>query len=322
MAVYFYYGEEDFNIDLQIDLMKSKLNQDFLSMNFQTYDNPEYVDLINILRTPPMMFGEMLVVIMANEYFFSQKKYFEDAHLEDIEDALKHCPESLNIVFVVKLPREEGKKIDSRRKLYKILSKFNAQEFPVFRTYKVDDISTWIKKHAKKYKELTLKDDAIELLIQSIGNNLRNFDKELDKLKLMAHPENVVTKKMVEEIVISNQDLFNITEFIIKNQKDKALLEFKKLVDKKHPLEILAAIQTMLRKWIIIKNYANTMSTMELSKQLGMHEFALKQTIIKLKNSRIADLVRLKQNLFAVETKIKSADALDLISEVEVALIR
>ena len=34
-------------------------------------------------------------------------------------------------------------------------------------------------------------------------------------------------KKMVEEITISNQDLFNITELIIKNQKDKALLEFK-----------------------------------------------------------------------------------------------
>ena len=126
--------------------------------------------------------------------------------------------------------------------------------------------------------------------------------------------------KLINRSIISEN--YNYFHFIIKNQKDKALLEFKKLVDKKHPLEILAAIQTMLRKWIIIKNYANTMSTMELSKQLGMHEFALKQTIIKLKNSRIADLVRLKQNLFAVETKIKSADALDLISEVEVALIR
>ena len=137
----------------------------------------------------------------------------------------------------------------------------------------------------------------------------------------MAYPENTVTKKMVEDIVISNQDLFNITELIMKNQKDKALLEFQKLTDKKHPLEILAAIQTMLRKWIILKTNS-TNSTLELSKLTGMHEFVVKQTLTKLKNTKTADLVNLKQNLFEVECKIKSAESLDLISEVEIALIR
>ena len=321
MAVYFYYGEEDFNIELEIEKMKSKLNQDFIAMNFQNLDNPEYTELITALRTPPMMFGDMLIIINADKYFLSQKNYFEDAELEDIEDALKNNPESLNIVFVVKIPRDEGKKLDSRRKLYKILSKFNAQEFQTFKTYKTADIASWIRNHAKKFKDLSLKDDAIELLIEQIGNNLRQFDGELDKLKLMAYPDNVVTRKMVEDIAISNQDVFNITELIMKNQKDKALLEFQKLTDKKHPLEILAAIQTMLRKWIILKTKTSA-SSMELSKLTGMHEFVVKQTLTKLKNTKVSDLVNLKQNLFDVECKIKSAEALDIISEVEIALIR
>lgn len=321
MAVYFYYGEEDFNIELEIEKMKSKLNQDFIAMNFQNLDNPEYTELITALRTPPMMFGDMLIVINADKYFLSQKNYFEDAELEDIEDALKNNPESLNIVFVVKIPRDEGKKLDSRRKLYKILSKFNAQEFQPFKTYKTADIASWIRNHAKKFKDLSLKDDAIDLLIEQIGNNLRQFDGELDKLKLMAYPDSVVTRKMVEDIAISNQDLFNITELIMKNQKDKALLEFQKLTDKKHPLEILAAIQTMLRKWIILKTKTSA-SSLELSKLTGMHEFVVKQTLTKLKNTKVSDLVNLKQNLFDVECKIKSAEALDIISEVEIALIR
>ena len=321
MAVYFYYGDEDFNIELEIEKMKLKLNQDFIAMNFQNLDNPEYPELITALRTPPMMFGDMLIVIDAEKYFSSQKNFFEDSELDDIEDALKNNPESLNIVFVVKLPRDEGKKLDSRRKLYKILTKFNCQEFPAFKTYKTAEIAGWIKNHAKKYKDLTLNDDAMDLLIEQIGNNLRQFDGELDKLKLMAYPEKVVTKKMVEEIAISNQDLFNITELIIKNQKDKALLEFQKLIDKKHPLEILAAIQTMLRKWIILKT-KSSLSSSELSKLTGMHEFVVKQTLTKLKNTKIVDLVNLKQNLFDVECKIKSAEALDIISEVEIALIR
>ena len=127
---------------------------------------------------------------------------------------------------------------------------------------------------------------------------------------------------MVEEISISNQDLFNITELIMKNQKDKALLEFKKLTDKKHPLELLSAIQTMLRKWIIIKQKSSSFSTQELSKLTGTHEFVVKQTIAKLKNTKLSDLVNLKNNLFDVETKIKSAEALDINAEVEIALIR
>lgn len=322
MAIYFFYGDEDFNIDLELEQMKTKLNKDFLAMNYQVFDNPEYSDLITALRTPPMMFGEMLIVINADKYFFGQKTFFDDVELVDIEDALKNNPESLNVVFVVKLPRNEGKKFDTRRKLYKILSNFNMREFATFKTYKTAEISSWIINHAKKNKDLTLDKDAVEILVELIGNNLRDFDRELDKLKLLAYPQKNITRKMVEEISISNQDLFNITELIMKNQKDKALLEFKKLTDKKHPLELLSAIQTMLRKWIIIKQKSSSFSTQELSKLTGTHEFVVKQTIAKLKNTKLSDLVNLKNNLFDVETKIKSAEALDINAEVEIALIR
>ena len=43
MAVYFYYGDEDFNLDLEIETMRSKLNQYFNSMNNQTLDNPKRI---------------------------------------------------------------------------------------------------------------------------------------------------------------------------------------------------------------------------------------------------------------------------------------
>ena len=99
------------------------------------------------------------------------------------------------------------------------------------------------------------------------------------------------------------------------------LLEFQKLTDKKHPLEILAAVQTMLRKWIVIKSNSSS-STIELSKLVGMHEFVVKQTLSKLKNTKLSDLIKLKQNLFEVECNLKSAESLDLISEVEIALIK
>ena len=39
---------------------------------------------------------------------------------KDIDDALKNNPEGLDIVFVVKLPRGENKKLDARKKIFKI----------------------------------------------------------------------------------------------------------------------------------------------------------------------------------------------------------
>ncbi len=321
MAVYFFYGDEDFNIGLEIEKMGSKLNPDFKSMSFQTYDNPDYSTLINILRTPPMMFGNMLLIINSDGYFLSNKNFFDEKQLEDIEDALNSNQEGVDVVFVVKLPRDENRKLDSRRKLYKILSRFNVKEFPTFKTYKTVEISNWIKSRAK-LKGISLKDDAVSLLIEQIGNNLREFDTELDKLKLLAYPESLIKKDMVEKICISNQDLFNLTELIMLGEKDKALLEFKKLLDKKHPLELLSAIQTMLRKWIILKTKSAGCSALELSKLTGQHEFVVKQTLQKLKNTKLTDLVHLKQNLFDVEYKIKSADSVDMVSEVECAIIR
>ncbi len=320
MAVYFFYGDEDYNIDLELKKMSSKLNPDFMSMSFQTLNNPDFDTLINAIRTTPMMFGEMLIVINSEEYFLTNKNFFNENELEEIEDALKNNPDTLNIVFVLKLPRNEKKSPDARRKLFKILSKYNVKKFPVFETYKTAEISSWVKTQAKT-KGITLCNDALEHLIDGIGNNLREFDIELDKLKLLAYPETKITKKMVEEICISNEDLFALTEMIMNGKRDSALLEFKRLLDKKHPLEILSALQTMLRKWILIKTNKK-MSTEELAKLVGMKEYGVQQTLQKLKNTNISDIVKLKENLFETEFKIKSAEVLDIESEVECAIIR
>lgn len=320
MAVYFFYGDEDFNIESEISKLRSKLNQDFISMSYQVLDNPDYKSLIQALRTPPMMFGEMLIVVNADSYFAGNKNAFEDSELEDIKNALDNNPQGLNIIFTVVLPRGENKKLDSRRKLYKILSNYNKKEFPTFKTYNTAEISAWIKSQAKT-KEITFKDDAVELLIENLGNDLRQMDSEMEKLKLIAYPQKVITRDMISQICVSNQDLFNFTELIMTGNKDKALLEFKRLLDKKHPLELLSAIQTMLRKWIILKTKSSLGST-ELSKLTGMHEFVVKKNLQKLKNTPVADLVKLKENLFEVEYKIKSAESVDMISEVECAIIR
>jgi len=318
MAVYFFYGEEDFNIEQEINKLKKGLDKNFLEMSFKTYDNPKFPDLIAILRSQPMMFGKMLIIINCIDYF---SKTFEDKEMKEIESAIENNNENLDIVFVAQLPRSEGKKLDSRKKFFKLLAKQNSKEFPTIPTYKTADLESWIIKTGKS-KDLKFDKDALTAIISQIGNNLRQIDKELDKLKLFAYPDKTITADMVKEICISNEDLFAFSDYLMINEKDKALLEYRKLLDTKYPLEILSTLQTMLRRWIILKAKGKTSSPIELSRLTGMHEYVVKLNLQKLKNTNLKELVRLKENITDAEYRIKAGLALDVEKEVENALFR
>jgi len=319
MAVYFFHGDEDYNIGLEIKKLKKKLlDKDFAAMNFKIHDNPNFPDLISLLRTQPMMFGTSMIVINCLDYFSST---FEDKQLQEISNALEDNQENICIIFVATLPRNEGKKIDSRKKIYKIITKYaQSQEFPTIRTYKIDEISNWVNKEAKKH-DITFEKPAMLAMIEQVGNNLRELATELEKLALLAYPQKVITKKMVKEICITNEDLFSLADFILKGEKGRALVEFHKLLDKKYPLEILSALQTMLRKWITIKAKSKELPASAIARLTGQHEFIVKTTLEKMKNTPLADLVRLKQNLVASEFKIKAGESLNVADEVEKAIL-
>lgn len=313
MAVYFFYGEEDFNIEQEIEKLKKGLDKNFLEMSFKTYDNPNFPDLISILRTQPMMFGKMLVVINCLDYF---SKTFDDKEMKQIAEALEENNDNLDIVFVAQLKRDEGKKLDSRKKFFKTLSKYNAQEFAVIPTYKTAELEGWIVKQAKA-KKLKMDTGAATAMISQIGNNLRQLDTELDKLQLMAYPQNVVTPDMIKEICISNEDLFAFSDYLLEGKKDLALREYRKLLEKKYCMEIVSTLQTMLRRWIILKAKSSECTPMELSRLTGQHEYVVKLTLQKLKKTNLKDLVKLKQNITEAEFKIKSGQAPNAEAEVE-----
>ena len=312
MAVYFFYGEEDFNIEAELNKLKNSLDKNFLEMSYKVYDNPKFTDLISILRTQSMMFGKMLAVIKCLDYF---SKSFEDKEIKEITQALENNTDGLDVVFLAQLPRGEGKKLDARKKFYKLLSKFNSKEFPIIPNYKTAELENFVKKQAQK-KKIKISQDAVKQLIEQIGNNLRQLDGELDKLLLVAGTD-VVNAEMVKENCFSNEDLFAFAKYLMLGQKGKALKEYRALLEKKYVLEVLAPLQTMLRQWIILKAKSSKMSSFELAKEVGWNEFRVQKTLPDIKNVNLKNLVKLKENLTDVEYKIKSGQSLNPESDIE-----
>lgn len=328
MGIYFFYGNEDYLIDKELKKFRDKLDKNFSEMNYVVYDSLTYLDLISVLRTQPMMFGKMMIVINTRKLFSVGMKResllsyaLEDNQIKEIESALESNNDMLDIFFVEKyLKDDDKKKPDTRRKIYKVLSKYTTQEFASIPTYRTTELSNIITTMAKE-KKIKITPDAIIKLIELKENNIREFDTELDKLQIFAYPEKTITKSMVDQICTSNQDLFKLTDLIMKKQYGEALFELKQMLNTSHPLEILAPLQTMLKKWIFIKlNYKN-MSGDEIARKIGMNPYQVKITHEKLKNTKAKDLVDLRLRVTKAEYNIKTGHVYSPQEELENAII-
>ena len=322
--IYFFYGDEEFNISNKIKEFKSKLDKDFAEMSYKYFNNPKFPDLISAIKSQPMMFGKMLVEINCLGYLSgksSDDKSFDDKQFNQLAEALDCSSENVDVVFTAQIPPDSQKKIDKRKKIFKLLSKYNAQEFNQIPSYKTAELEGWIKQQAKS-KDLKISDEVAGAILFQVGSNLRMLDSELEKLKIYAG-KSPVTKEMIKEICVTNEDLFVFIDYLVEGNKSKALLEYQKLLAKKHPLEILSVLHTLLHGRIQIKAYSAKHSPDEIAKIINMHPFRVKMEIQKLKNISLKDLVKLKKNLTDAEYKIKSGQSnLDIDKEIEYAILQ
>lgn len=322
--IYFFYGDEEFNISNKIKEFKSKLDKDFVEMSYKYFNNPKFPDLISAIKSQPMMFGKMLVEINCLGYLSgksSDDKVFDDKQFKQLAEALDCSSENVDVVFTAQIPPDSQKKIDKRKKIFKLLSKYNAQEFNQIPSYKTAELEGWIKQQAKS-KDLKISDEVAGAILFQVGSNLRMLDSELEKLKIYAG-KSPVTKEMIKEICVTNEDLFVFIDYLVEGNKSKALLEYQKLLAKKHPLEILSVLHTLLHGRIQIKAYSAKHSPDEIAKIINMHPFRVKMEIQKLKNISLKDLVKLKKNLTDAEYKIKSGQSnLDIDKEIEYAILQ
>ena len=77
---------------------------------------------------------------------------------------------------------------------------------------------------------------------------------------------------------------------------------------KRHPLEILAVLQSTISNYLVIKNYQTKLSNFEISKKIGIHEYRVKLAIDKMKNITLKELTNLKLALIKAEENIKEGN--------------
>lgn len=306
MAIYLFYGQEEYLMEKEIKKLKNELlDASFMSMAYKVFDNPSFNTLISCVQSTPLMFGNTVNLINMDKYLIGNKMSIDDKQIESLDYSLSCLNDSVNLIFVCKVSRDENKKPDSRKKLYKTISKYaQVKEFPQFKTYQ-KELNSQIAKMAKE-KDLTIASDTIALLIEQIGSNLTLIDSELEKLKIAVHPKKTVDSDAIKKYSVSSEDVFILADLIIQGNKNEILKQYNLLTEKRHPLEIFSVLQNNFQRFIFIKNYEKQMSAKDISLKLKLHEFIIMKTQEKLRKTSLEKLIQIRENLINAEYKLKT----------------
>ena len=318
MSINFFYGQEYYLLEKEIKKIKSEyLNSDFITMNYKVFDNPKGGELIECCQNAPLMFGDMLTVIHVNKYLLGNDMSLTDEQLVVFEESLKNVAQSVHLVFVCKIPQDEYKKPDGRKKFYKILTKYaNSKEFPMFKPWD-KQLSTIITEFAQE-NGLKLTQSVCSYLIEQMGTDLTLINSEIVKLSSAIYPRKNIEKEDIKTFCTVTEDIFNLADTLLSGNKDEILNQYNTLTEKEHPLKILSVLHGNLSKYIFIKNYIKV-SDSDIAKKLGIQsEFVVKKIKEKVAKVPLDRLLSLQKNLTEAEYKYKTGQTLlpDLLLEV------
>lgn len=145
--------------------------------------------------------------------------------------------------------------------------------------------------------------EAADALIEACNSYLTKITNELVKLIYFSDEQELITKAMVDEIVIKDTEytIFELTDALSKKNGDKAL---KLLSLMENDQGVLSLITNHFRRLFFIS--ITDMSDKELSNYLGVKEYAITKARTQLKGFSKVQLRKINKLLEEVDYSIKS----------------
>lgn len=172
---------------------------------------------------------------------------------EDQEEALLHYidqPTAMTTIIWKIKKLDKRKRFSKQIAAKKVLMSFTAP--------KPFEMSVWLDQIATDVK-IKLDREAKSTMVEYVGTNLSQIEKELEKLKLYIHPETTILKKHVEAMVLktSGDDVFAFTDQVIGKDLKKAYSTLAHLLeDGTVPLVLLSMLVRHYR--ILLKIHDGT----------------------------------------------------------------
>src|SRR5688500_473913 len=146
---------------------------------------------------------------------------------------------------------------DKRRKMAKLLiERAVAVEFVELSD---TELTKWAREKVKDANS-EIDESSLRLLIATVGADVRRLTTEIDKLSTAALPGKVISKELIESLVVNSRDIsnFDLTDHLVGGRKRDALKHLKKILDDgAEPLMLLGLISSNVRRLLMAKEAMN-----------------------------------------------------------------
>ncbi|MCP4405234.1 MAG: DNA polymerase III subunit delta [bacterium] len=234
-SIYVFQGQETFLLEECLDLMKQTLvpaeSADFNFSKFAAGDT-EIGDIMDQLQTMPFLSKWRLVIVTD----------IQNLKAAEQKLLLTYCSSpNPSTCLLVTTP-----KLDGRTKFGQTLKK-QAEIVQFWKMFE-RDLPSWITRRAKKY-ERTMLIQAAHLLLEFVGNDLRQLDNELKKIVAYSHSREI-DPEVVQQVVgnIRERDVFELVDALGSGDAIEALGILEQLlIEGEQPLRILAMVSRQFR---------------------------------------------------------------------------
>lgn len=305
--IYLVYGEQFPLVSKRVKkIINSILVDGIDDFNYVRFDAKEMTVQDLVYECSLLPFGDHKVVRVDNPYFLGsirEKISIEkDQKYSVLENYINQPNEFVDVIFVL-----ESKTVNKKNDIYKLIEKKGKIFFE--EGLSLETLNQTAKIYFQK-KGVNISDEAINLLLERTGDNVSRFIQEADKLSLYGKEINVDDVHIMVPVPLE-QNAFNICEFLITNQINKAIKVYRDLlVLKEEPVRLIALLASQFRLYTQI-SYLYTIEKNnqdDVASQLKIHPYRVKLMCRNLVRISYFQLLLVMEKLYQLDYKIKSME--------------
>lgn len=302
--IYILHGEETFFVDA----ISSYIEQHALSESEKGFNQTVFYakdvepnQVIEAARRFPMMSDKQVIIVKEAQGF---------KNLEGFEKYLiKPVPSTILVIAI------KGKKIDKRTKFYK-----EAAKHVVFESAKLyeKDLMPWIKNYVVS-EGYNIGDKSVQIIADSLGNDLSKISNELDKLFInKSGGDKIISEKDIETYIGISKDFnsFELLSAIAAKNSQRAFKIGHHLAKAKDfsIIPFVAVLSGMFSKGYIIRK-TNTTDKNTIMKAFGLNYFSADDYVNLVKNYNMNEIEKVISICSQYDLKSKGINSVAMTNQ-------
>lgn len=304
--IHLLYGSETYLIEEKKEqLINESLSPDEAEFAVSVHDMKETPLAAAVEDAQTLSFlGGKRVIILKDAYFLTSEKVKSKVEhdLDELIQYLDHPNEDSILIIMVC-----NEKLDARKKIVKSL-KAHATTFEA-KPLKNTQLERWIHNRTKEIG-VTISNEALNLLIATIGSNLLLLSEELKKMALYTGEYREITIEVMDALMSRTleQDIFKLIEGLVCKNMSKAFDILDDLFRQgEEPIKIVNLLSRQIRIIFQTKTMQNQgKRDSEIATNLRLHPYAVSIAGQQANNYETKDLVRTLAQLSTLDNQMKT----------------